>query len=362
MVRVGETRAAPECVTFLPHFEGVQRCPLGAHRTYEPGDALRHAPGSRLPGSREGAYRPLHEPARHRGTPPRRRRLLRLHHAAQAGAPPRAAARGPARPARRARPRPPPLWLRPEEARRPRGAGPGRAARHRLRRLRGPEPAQPHPLRGGLRRGVPPSPARPRGAARTALPLREGPRGGRRARRLARVPLAPARHPPGPPHPLVGGKPHPPLHRRPDGDRAHVRRRGARRGRRGGERLDARGLARRRPLRCVGPLARRGPRRRPGGVLASPRHPPRLPEPPPVRKALPHHHRFALGVRARAAPELGGAAEARLSSRRRPSTAPARWWTFPGRRGSTPTAAPSAGGARRTVRPTSPASPSRTRR
>ena len=57
-----------------------------------------------------------------------------------------------------------------------------------------------------------------------ALPPGQGPGGARCARRRALLRLAPGRGEAGPAHPLLGGVPHPRLHRRADGERVHLRR------------------------------------------------------------------------------------------------------------------------------------------
>ena len=159
--------------------------------------------------------------------------------------------------------------------------------------------------------------------------VREGPRRPRRARRRRRVPLAPARHEAGPRDALDRGRRHPPLHRRAHADGHAVRR--AR------ERLA--GLqhsAVRDPLRpglrapdlpldsALAPARLRSRRSRVSAglspeaiaavgavaLLAPPRPHPRLPERPPVREALPHHHRAPERL-LRAAPARRRAAQAR---------------------------------------------------
>ena len=153
----------------------------------------------------------------------------------------------------------------PEELR----AGP--PARRHLRGLPGAGAAHRHALRDGLRGGLPPAAARARVALRPRLRLREGRDGARSRSSRAGLPVAAPRQQARSHHALVGGEPHPRLHRRPDGDRHDVRRRrhGRRSGeaaRRGGRRPD------RSPRRSTAASAlarRRSCALGPGGLLGS---------------------------------------------------------------------------------------------
>ena len=153
--------------------------------------------------------------------------------------------------------------------------------------------------------------------------------------------------------PLLGGVPHPGLHRRPDGDRVHLRRVATWCCSSAGSRRASRSPRR---WRCFSPApgarVRLGARR--GVLLDAPDDHPHVPELPAPREALPRHHRPAERLLPAAGPRSRRSCPRRTSRRR--SSAPGRSRTSPGSRASTSTPAPSAAAARPTARRTSPAS------